>query len=555
MQFFLKRLILFALLLTMYSTAPGCAEDCYLYLGYDDIGKVYRMTTSDQNQCPTGYIFACDPDIEAFYVDQLQNYRFLKNVGGKDYVKSSGFLYRQVFDGLAVDADRNIDHSQLQDRRNEIIPGMSGRPVFRSEGAPFSAGTGLQVTEGIAMSGLENGEFDVTPGRKWTRIPNASWYQSWLPASGSMKIFYDCWEEQSLTCSETIWRGVVPGIVFERQAASGIKRRLNRVCIDGAMEKIPGCSGMAEILALSGICAFHRPERLPGEGELLVHTWSGRNFDGFFLNGKPCDLPVLIQSHSAGYRAAGLVNTDNGSAVLVIGEDIVDSWLKSCGVDPEKAECTMAAFSTDPNRRNLIYVYSRSDSCIYCFGFDMNEPDRIELVQKVEIPFALQAMQADTQGNLFLGSLELVPAGFTSVVDYMTGFESLQIDNEDEVEQISEEELQRRQSLKRDMTGRLVFSQTGNAVIYMLKHGQSSPEKLGSIFLDKVFMSRECLLRNVSRLDLQAGAAELLAIAEKPGNSLAELRGNVPGFPDQYRRPLKMLIAVQSEAGRLRQEF
>lgn len=557
MQFFLKRLVLIITLVILCSAAPGYAEDCYLYLGYDDTGKIYRLTTSDQNQCPTGYIFACSPGIDAFFVDQLQNFRFLKCAYREEFVKSTGYLYRQVFDGLAVDADRNVAHSQLDDKRDELVAGMSGRPVFRPEGAPFSAGTGLQVTEGIAMAGLEKGEFVITPGKKWTRIPNDSWYQSWLSASGSLKIFYDCWEELPYSCSETIWRGVVPGIVFERQVASGSIRRLNRTCTDGVMEKIPGCSGLTEILALSGISAFHRPGKFPGEGDLLVHTWAGRNFANLFLNGKPCDWPVLVQSHSAGHRAAGLINTDNGSAILVVGEDNFDLWLQNCGADPEKSEFTMAAFSSDRKNRSLVYVYSRPDSCVYCFGLDQNEPGRIELVQKVGLSFDLQTMQADTHGNLYLGALELVPAGFASTADYITGFESLQTDEdeEDEVEQISEDELHRRQGLKRDRTGRLVFSQTGNAVIYVLEPGQNSPERLGAVFLDKIFLSRECRFSNVSTLDLQVGAAELLALAEKPGNSLAELRGNVPGFPDQYRKPLKMLIAVQSEAGRFKPEF
>ena len=553
MHNFLKRYIAPVVLSLLALNAPVCADDSYLYLSFADVGRVYRVSSDDQNQYPTGFIFDCEKAVQAFFVDQLRNFRFLKSTAGNEFQKTTGFIYRQVFDGTAIEADWGRGHAQHQDQRGELVPGMEARPVFRPEGAPFSAGNGLLVTEGVALLGLDAGEFMTTPGRKWFRIPNCSWYQTWFPLAGhpdSFKIFYDCWEERVLNCRETIWRGAVPGIVFERQVASGSERRMIRAITDGAMEKLDEYPGLAEILSMQGFSAFHRPGPVSGEGELLVHTWAGRNDDRFFLNGAECELKALFISRSPGYRAAGIMKIGAADVVTVIGSDVLSAWLKTCGLTVENAECSMAAFSSSADGTNsCVYVYSRPGRQIYQFRLGDVEAGKVELLNTIGLPWDIMAMQADAKGNLYLGTLEFMPSALKNSGDFVNGFESLQVDEENATGTlgISEEEFIKKQSIKRDLSGRFIFSQTGNAVVYVIYKGQTQVQQVNSIFLDKKFFARECVLKNVSMQDLHVNVAQLLKIAEKPGNSLADLHGSVPGFPDQYRQPEGMLIAVRSE--------
>ncbi|HNX75952.1 MAG TPA: hypothetical protein PLM07_05060 [Candidatus Rifleibacterium sp.] len=553
MRNFLKRFVAPVILSVLAWSAPLCADDSYLYLSFADSGRVYRLSTNDENKYPTGFIFDCDKAAQAFFVDQFRNFRFLKITAENEFQKTAGYIYRQVFDGAAIEADQGRGHAQHQDQRGELVPGMEARPVFRPEGAPFSAGNGLLVTEGVALLGLDDGEFTPTAERKWFRIPNGSWFQTWFPVAGqpdSLKIFYDCWEERALSCHETIWRGAVPGIVFARQVASGSERRMVRAITDGAMEKLDEYPGLAEVLSMKGLSAFHRPSSATGEGELLVHTWAGRNNDRFFRNGAASELKPLFTSKASNYRAAGILKIGAADFVAVMGNDVFASWLNICGVTVANAECTMAAFSSSHDgSSSCVYVYSRPDRTIYQFRIGDVESGKIELVNTISLPWDIMAMQADVKGNLYFGTLELMPSALKNSGDFVQGFESLQIDEEDAAgtSGISEEEFTKKQSIKRDISGRFVFSQTGNAVVYVIYQGQTQAQPVNSVFLDKKFYARECVLKNVSMQDLHVNAAELLKIAEKPGNSLAELHGSVPGFPDQYRNPESMLIAVRSE--------
>ena len=158
-------------------------------------------------------------------------------------------------------------------------------------------------------------------------------------------------------------------------------------------------------------------------------------------------------------------------------------------------------------------------------------------------------MHADSSGNLYIAGVELSPSELVTPADFADGFESLQINEEAGMlgETISEDEFQKKLNIKGDLTGRIVFSQTGNAVLMMVYEGDSVPVTIGRAFLNKKYMAREFSFKNQTLKGLHLPPAELLRLTEKPGNTLAELQGNVPGFPDEFVQPEKLLISVHEE--------
>ncbi len=551
-----KRLFAAAVLFSSAVCAPAGALESYLYLGYEESGRVYRLTTTDQNQLPTGYVFACEPDVAAFIVDKLRNFRFIKTAQAGDFKKAHGYIYRQVFDDIAEDADRGSGgYAQHQDQRSELIPDSAGKPVFRPAGAPFSAGTGLVVTEGVAAASLEDGECEKVADRKWFRIPNGSWYQTWFNVAGrpesSLKIFYDCWEERDYSCHETIWRGSTPGQVHDRIVAAGVERRFIRAMTDGAMELLDENRQVSELLKQGGFSVFHDSSTGTGEGNLLVHTWAGKDAGRFFVNGESCNDQPAIVSQSTDRRFVAMNTSGTSNRLYVIGNDVLRSWLKGSKYDAPEAECTAAVSTTlESGQKTGIFVYSAPQKIIYCFVKDETLPGNFALKHTITADFAVLAMHADPQGNLYLASIERVPAALEKSDDFAAGFESLQIADEQSLMssgKLSEDDVKTAMSVKHDLSGSIIFSQAGYAVLYVVGDGQTQPVALGSVFLDKTFFARDFTFRNTSLQDLRVNAVELLKIAEKPGNSLAEVRGNVPGFPDQFRQPAKLFISVRSD--------
>ena len=549
------RLITAATLVYSAFCAPAGAFESYMYLGYKDTGKVYRLSTGDQNQLPTGFIFACDPGAEAFMVDKLRNYRFLNLVPDGEFIRTPGHIYRQVFDGLAVDADRGRHgHSQHQDQRDGLIPGSAGQPVFRPAGAPFSAGPGHPVGDAIARAGLSEGEYAPVEGRNWYKIPNGSWYQTWFPveqpASESYKIFYDCWQEQKFFCHEAIWRGFVPGKVFERTAGNGTSRRFVRVAIDGAMEKLSDKGYGPEIENRPGFAFYHDRSGSTGEGDLLVHTWTGADAGLFFINGEPTSFQPVMASKSPSSRFVGMNISGSSRSIYVVGTDILQSWLRDNNIDQTTGECSLAVFcNVDEGRQTRVFIYSAPEKKIYCFSLNENGILKARYLKTIVPELPVQAMHADGSGNLYIAGVEMSPPALADSADFAAGFESLQINEEAAMlgETLSEDEFQKKLNVRADLTGRIIFSQTGNAVLMMVYEGDSIPVTIGRAFLSKKYVARDFSLKNQSLKELHLPPAELLRLTEKPGNTLAELQGNVPGFPDEFVQPEKLLISVHEE--------
>ncbi len=551
-RFFKKSTIstLFAIFLTC-AQLPAMAAESYLYTGFPDSAAVYRIT-SDRPEFPTGYVFDGDKNISHFIIDPLRNYRFIKMVHEENFKKSPGYIYRQVFDGLADEADMGQGHAQHLDQRSQLIPDAAGQPVFRPVGAPFSAGPGQLVTEGIALAATEDDEVEKLVDKKWFRIPNGSWYQSWFPLSdrkpASYKIFYDCWEERTFSCVESLWRGFNPGMILERRVGAGIGRQLVRAVTDGAME-IPANSSDTVKIQYHGNCAvFHESVSGNAEGSLLVHTWSGRAPGQVYIDGQPySDAPAFISQDSR-RRFVGMRMSGYARRVYIMGTDILRDWLKGLSHESRVAECSDAVFvNVAGGDQTVVFVYSAPESKIY--QFVLAEADEIKLERVLEPGFEVCAMHATANGDLYLATLEKVPAAFAEDEDYAAGFESTWIDEENQhsEEYLTEEEMQQKMAIKKDLTGRLVFSQTVFATLYAVYKNDTLLIQLGRVSLDKIFIARDFSFPSTSLKEVYVNINDLLKMARKPGNTLGEPYEKVPDFPDQYRRPEKIAISVITE--------
>ena len=552
MRRFLGKILASAFAATLFCSAPAAAVESYLYLGFSDAAAVYRVTSA-RPEFPTGYVFEADKGVAHFIVDPLRNYRFVKMTSNESFKKSSGYIYRQVFDGLADEADMGKGHAQHQDKRSQLVPDAAGQPVFRPVGAPFSAGHGQLVTEGMAMAAIENNEVERLSDKKWFRIPNGSWYQTWFPVSEqsprSYKIFYDSWEERPFSCVESLWRGFNPGLIFERQVGTGVDRQLVRAMTDGAMEVLADSQHAAKILQYGGCAVFH--ESTPGnaEGNLLVHTWAGRTPGHIFINGEPYSEPPAFVSQDATRRFIGMKMTGYARQIYILGSDILRDWLTAAGSADTVAECSDAVFvNIDGGDKATVFVYSAPQRKIYRFVLDGF--GGVKLEKAFDPGFEVGAMHADSQGNLYLATIEKVPAVFAADEDYVAGFESMQIDedeNQQPDENISEEEIQQHMRIKRDLSGRLIFSQTAFATLYTVGNDDTLPVQLGRVSLNKTYAARDFTFPSTSLKEVYINIADLLKFAEKPGNTLGEPYENVPGFPDQYRQPEKIAISVVAD--------
>lgn len=549
-RFFL-RLLASSLFLFILFCAPASAFEAFLFIGYSDSGRVYRITTSDENQFPVGYAFAAGP-AEGFFVDQLKNFRLLKSSPAVTFKPVTDYIYRQVFDGNGFAADWGYGHAQYQDQRNLINPDGSGRPVFRPTGAPFSAGPGELVADDIAMSSLQKGECEIVNSKKWYRIPNGSWYQTWFTCEGkerlSYKIYYDVWETGESACLESLWRGYTPGKVLERIAAISVDKRFRRSQVDGAMELINRNSEVADLTCPGGKSSFHIPAPQAGEGNLYVYSWTGEEVGTFFLNGQRCDEHPVFESQAANIRFAGCGFAPEGTHRLyVMGTDVLRSWLQATGTEAEQAECTQAVFAPFPEvMQTVVFVYSAGQNCIYRFVIDESKSGKVTKPEIINLKFKLASIYADAAGNLYLATVEKRPEAFLKDEDFAAGFETLEYKGlqEQQVKIHDEEEIRKDMQIKRDYSGRLIFSQSSNAVLYVIYAGQSEFNRLGSVFLDKTYFSREFAFKNVSESELSGSATDVLRIAKKPENSLTDCIGDVPGFPDQFREPTNLLISV-----------
>jgi len=299
-----------------------------------------------------------------------------------------------------------------------------------------------------------------------------------------------------------------------------------------------------------GFACYHDRSGAIGEGNLLVHTWTGTDKGAFFINGESSNFQPAVTSKAPSARFVGMNFSGSSRRIYVIGTDVLHEWLRENNIEQMGSECSLAVFcNVEERRQTRVFVYSAPEKKIYCFGLNENGLLKASYLKTIVPELPVQAMYADGSGNLYIAGVEMSPSALATQADFAAGFESLLVNEEAAMlgKTISEDEFQKKLNEKADLTGRIVFSQTGNAVLMMVYEGDSVPVTIGRAFLNKTYMSREFCFKNQTLKGLHLPPAELMLLTEKPGNTLAELQGNVPGFPDEFVQPEKLLISVHEE--------
>jgi hypothetical protein len=533
---------------------PAAGSEGFVLLSYSDSAKVHRVFTSDEYNQPVGYLFACDP-AEYFIVDSLRNFRLFSSHEKDDFSVAPGYIFRQVFNGTAEEADYGNGHSQYQDQRNLIAADEFARPVFRPFGAPFSAGPGREVEASLGIASLQPDECQQVPGKSWYQIPNSSWYQTWLPEQNSKKssysIFYDCWQEKRKTIVESFWRGYVAGKALERDAGTWSVKRLLRARVSGAMELIDGDREMKEVVRIGNKSLLHVPSQRHGEGDVFLYSWHGSSSGKLFMNGQRTVERPVLESKDQFNRFIGVGRTlHNERRIYIIGSDILQMWLKQCGMPFEEVDCSMVATACDSKGKAfLVFVWSQKQQCIYIISIDENNSSQPVTAQQIKIDFIPESIVCDREGRFYAVVLDSRPADFSSGKNLVSGFEAIDlVPAGDYQPPATEDEIKRRESEKFDWSGRIIFARSHYAVLKQLVADEKKFRNVGEIFLDKDYYSCRILLKSVSNKDMSEGIEKILDLASRPGSSISPVEPGADGYPDQYRRPDRVLAAVLSDS-------
>jgi len=404
-----SKISMLLLLISLLLPDPAVA-DVYTLFNYHNSSVVYRLDSTQGSEQFSAKIITTQPAM-AMHIDKNNRLKISHKKQGA-YNSTPRRLYRQVFDGLPVFADFGVQgFSQHQDQRDSVLPGHSGRPVFRSRGAPFSPGPGFMVSQQVAQQNIMSGETKVFSGRNWYEIPNSSWYQTWIPAgiSGhpSYLICYDCWQERPGSIYDSVWNGIEDKMVEEMPVADVYDYRLLRATVDGAMEIVSGASEPAIILSLpvsQAIC--HKQEEASGQVETLVYSWYANAAGAIFSGTLTHNCQIVAESKHARKRFPLLYN---GNRLLVMGTDILRSWLQAAGLSAADSECTLCAIVPDADRGHALFVYSAPDNLLYRFYLRNNNTVDYHKISVTEPPVPPVAMAVDQTGSLLLGAFSVWP--------------------------------------------------------------------------------------------------------------------------------------------------
>lgn len=540
------------LLLCGLVTSPAFAYEVFIYLGYENGGRVHRVLSLDELNSPVGYLFEC-AEAEGFAVDTLKNFRFINLKADGSFKPAAGYIFRQVFDGSAAEADSGKNGRQTSDERGKIADFLAARPVFRPVGSPYSAGCGKPAGESLALASFLGEEVDRITGKNWYQLPNGSWYQSWLndgsPDKPSYRIIFDRWEERKISFIDSFWRGYVAGLAHEREAGSGYEKRLMRAEVDGAMELMDGKIGLSEIARYQGHAFMHVPAGVPAEGDLYVYTWNGAMPGRLYQNGKLSGARMHTESRDRNNRFLVYGYDNLGERRLyAFGTDILKQWLQIKGLETENADCSLAVSYHDPAEKiTRVYAYSPGRRCVYEIKVNERIIAEVLSVRAVPVDFEPMSLYCDARGIVYATAVERRPETFNSKEQLVAGYEAMYIDGDDSEPEKSEEEIQKRARVKRDLHGRLVFARTHFAVLHCLFNNADTFVRNGEVYLDKDYQYCTFALANTSIEDLYGGINDILDLTGKPGNSMSELKTNVPGFPDQFKKPLSVIPAAYYE--------
>ena len=519
------------LMLQVFLLTNAEAADFYALFDYNDKSEVHLVFSTQTPANEYGKLFRAHP-AKALYLDELNHFRLAFLHQTEAFKPAQRRLHRQVFDGLAIIADRGTGgYSQHQDQRDNILADQSGRPVFRSRGAPFSPGPGFMITPQFARQNLVAHEVEILPDKNWYEIPNSSWYQTWY-SEGTAKnlsytIFYDRWEEQACTARESVWRGFPAARSEEQVIGEYANYRMLRGKIDGAMELPAVKQDLQTFISRSERVEFLQYGSNGNGVKTAVYKWSDSNPGEVFVENQNVACEVVFESSHEQSRFPFVLDEKR---LIVMGTDLLHRWLRLHKLDHENSECTFSSLVPVGNSGYALFVYSAPDNSLFRFRIDEKAGVINEKPQIVKLSFTPSSMTTDHDGNLVFGSFSVWPLSLD--------------DDEDIVMSVEAIELTPLKSDSKDVQGTILLAQQHYFNVYLATPESMSPEWLGRINVGRHFYQCNVFLA-AQQSNLTSDVRDLIKLARTTGNSLsAPRRQSEQEQPGQFVLPDRVHMAV-----------
>ncbi len=563
----MKKRVTGLILLISSFLSPVFSEEVCVGFNFEKSHEIYRVKTDNESVHPVGWFLTTDNQIYGYHIDAINNHRFIYKQKESDgeYEASSGYLYRQVFDGAAADSDLGrAGHQTCYDARDKVIPGENGKIVYRTDSVVFSGGTGNKTDEAKAKEELVSNECEIIKDKNWYAIPNGSWYQTWFPISSgtsvSYDIYYDRWEEKKEVFLEEVWRGDSFYKAFDRPVGIVPQKRLLRAKVDGSLEEIDN-GKLNNILEVSYKTSFYM---LPGsynkESKMGCYFWCDNKKGNFCIDGAKIDIEPIFESSEPEARFVCYGTAITGlRKYYILGTDILKQWLKQYSFPTDKCECSNVAFvSLENSFKCMIFVYSKPEDCVYRFVIDEDNDIKVGLPKKTKIDFKVASMVVSEKGSLYLiPEIEVKPKPDFNNLDgiEMESSTVVKIDKEipgfsgNENNSDSNESFSAKMKMLNMLTCNadcnLILSRAYYLKFYELPFGSDVANKLEyELFLGKEYYSCKLTFKNIRMSKLDGNFEILLEELKKPGNQASQIEDKVPGYDNTFRKPESCYMAV-----------
>jgi hypothetical protein len=508
-----------------WQNAVGAA-DVYALFNYSEKSDVYRVFSTNNTSKVLGKVFSAYP-ADDFYIDEQRHLRLVYTSRKAAFSTSRRSLYRQVFDGLPALADIGAaGYGQHQDQRDVLIFGHSGRPVFRSRGAPFSPGSGFMVSQAVARQGLLKGETDILPDKNWYEIPNSSWYQTWFASADSRHlsymIFYDCWEQREVLVNDAELRGFSGEKADDRLVGKTLDYRLRRARIDGAMELIADAHTPAVVLNLPAGVAFCRNHSSNNPSGSAIYSWYDDAPGTVSATDWTPAAYKIVESRQQKRRFPVLLADKR---LLVMGTDVLHVWLNASGLPHVGSECTFCVTVPVSEMKYATFVYSAPNNSLYRFYINNDNTVDYARTAKSAPDFVPAAMTGDNDGNLLLGSFSTQPAEMSENEDLLPFVEAI-----DFLPSSADE---------KTIRGTMLLTQQFYYNVYL-----SAPDSIEPLWQDRINVGRhfyQCEFSIAAQSQKLTGdVREILDLTRKEGNYLSK-----PVRLDESRQPGQFIVPGQ----------
>jgi len=271
----------------------------------------------------------------------------------------------------------------------------------------MSSGLGVPAKAETAINSIAENVLHVRKNKKWYRIPNGSWYRTWVKAEHNddcYLIYYDEWREQPLQIAESFWRGEFPGKAVEREVMKLDSKSLFRIAVNENLQINPQFP--AEFKAASSkerLSSFFKPGKGYDKGKLLLYSWKKNEPGKLEVPGNDDNFSKAFESNSSSKRFAAIGH----KKVFVIGSDILKKWLFEAGINNAETECTLACFKNVSDGKSvLIAVYSEPDSILFKFRYNEELNVLDPNVTSLKLDLKPDAICFDENANLLIAAVE-----------------------------------------------------------------------------------------------------------------------------------------------------